>query len=63
MDSDYFKSVDIWVYFRNKFYNSSFKYKTFIENLDLGITTGSISHYYRITDHKKWLLAQIKYGF
>jgi len=71
MDSDYVKNVDIWVYFRNKFHNSSFngvygienKYKTFIENLDLGITTVSSTHFYRITDHKKWLLTKLKYGF
>jgi len=71
MDSDYVKNVNIWVYFRNKFHNSSFngvygienKYKTFIENLDLGITTVSSAHHYRIIDNKKWLLAKIKYGF
>lgn len=71
MDSDCVINVDIWVYFRNKFYNSSFngvygienKYKTFIENLDLGITTVSSAHHYRIIDNKKWLLAKIKYGF
>ena len=71
MDSDTFINENIWNYFKNEFYDSNVtsfygtvnRYKIFIENLDLGITTVSGAHNYRITDHKKWLLAKIKYGF
>ena len=48
----------------NRDYHTILNWEKFILTKDLGvIPTGGFFSMYKIIDHKKWLLAKLKYGF
>ncbi len=38
-------------------------YSRFIKHKDMGILYIQNSYSYKVVDHKKWMLAKLKYGF
>ena len=63
-----FRDVNDTIYLalREEFYSLSYKkfgWHSFITYKDLGINcVNYYSNLYKIVDHKKWLLAKLKYG-
>jgi hypothetical protein len=56
----------IWLTFKEyyrKNYCSETDWTKFISSIDIGLSCYQCSHYYTITDEKKWIINKIKYGF
>jgi hypothetical protein len=74
MDSEIFHNYEIYYSFKEEWIqkvlpkehdsDATLKWEEFILNKDLGVISYSgFYSMYKIIDHKKWLLAKLKYGF
>ncbi len=57
------ESFKIWFTFSKAYSQSKGPWRKYVESLDLGVLNHDNTHFYEVTDEKKWLLAKIKYGF
>jgi hypothetical protein len=63
MDSSFIRNKNIYDTLRHE-WNQIDLWRDFISSKDLGICFMTfVGDTYVITDHKKWMLAKLKYGF